>query len=66
MFKLADLVAPNASLYAMVFDGELQYHNHIWTIEIYYKSVMNFEMIQRITILYSPIDLCKIIHATFN
>ena len=35
VLKLADLVEPDASLYAMVFDGESQYHNHIWTIKVY-------------------------------
>ena len=50
----------------MVFDGELQYHNHIWTIEIYYQSVINFEMIQRLRFSTAQLIYVKIIHANIT
>ena len=64
MLKLADLVEPDASLYAMVFDVELQYHNHIWTIVIFLAPYEGYDIY--ITNLYSPINLCKIIYATLH
>ena len=48
VFKLADLVELDASLYAMDFDGGLHSPNHIWTIDLYINSVISVERISQI------------------